>query len=104
MCNIYRYYSRTFGYGLIDVGLLVSNARVWTNVGVQRNCTITNSDQKVKLAAGESGSSSIDVDDCDEIEYVEHVQVSLTTSKNEFNKLVIRVTVKTVVKICVIIT
>ena len=70
-----RYFSRTFGYGLIDVGLLVSNAKKWTNVGQQRNCSFRG-ENVLTVNGGAKARSEISVGDCDGIGFLEHIQVT----------------------------
>ena len=77
-----RWFSPSFGYGLLDVAKLVHVAKRWRNVGEQRQCLIigTTRENIVRPNATFTSSLTINDADCQDLNYLEHVQVTFSAS------------------------
>eukprot|EP00094_Tigriopus_californicus_P007169 TCALIF_06901-PA protein Name:"Similar to Fur1 Furin-like protease 1, isoforms 1/1-X/2 (Drosophila melanogaster)" AED:0.12 eAED:0.12 QI:0/0/0/0.33/1/1/3/0/331 len=69
-----RWYSRSFGYGLIDAGKMVTIARNWSLVGNQISCIVQSSEQHVRIPRGGQHSHAIRMH-CGNMRFLEHVIV-----------------------------
>ncbi|RMX47371.1 hypothetical protein pdam_00025333, partial [Pocillopora damicornis] len=62
------YFSKYYGFGLMDAGRMVNLAKNWTQVPRQRKCKIEGSERQIP------GTVSVEVKNC-EIKFLEHVQI-----------------------------
>eukprot|EP00095_Tigriopus_kingsejongensis_P008224 maker-scaffold604_size126151-snap-gene-0.30 protein:Tk08224 transcript:maker-scaffold604_size126151-snap-gene-0.30-mRNA-1 annotation:"hypothetical protein DAPPUDRAFT_126713" len=67
-----RLYSRSFGYGLMDVGKMVKLAQSWTNVPNQQSCSMQSSTRNVKIPVGQSFTHRIKIR-CGNLKHAEHI-------------------------------
>ncbi|CAH3150856.1 unnamed protein product [Pocillopora meandrina] len=62
------YFSKFYGFGLMDAGRMVNLAKNWTQVPLQRKCEIAGSGRQIP------NTVSVEVKNC-EIKFLEHVQI-----------------------------
>ncbi|KAI3384227.1 hypothetical protein SNEBB_007136 [Seison nebaliae] len=88
------YVSHRYGFGLIDSGLLVELAEIWTNVPEMHTCKSVVNGHRERIPASSTISSTITFDACreskNEIEYIEQVQVYVTISSKRRGAIEIR--------------
>lgn len=73
-----RWFSRSFGYGLMDVGKMVELAQTWTNVPEQKKCHRSRTELRHIIQRGEIFEDTIEIKDCNGLKYLEHVQIEFS--------------------------
>uniref|UniRef100_A0A8C9TCG4 Furin, paired basic amino acid cleaving enzyme n=1 Tax=Scleropages formosus TaxID=113540 RepID=A0A8C9TCG4_SCLFO len=86
-----RRVSHSYGYGLLDAGAMVALARNWTNVGLQRKCTLSMVSEPRNIGSHLVITKSVDA--CagrpNYISSLEHVQAQLSLFYNRRGNLAI---------------
>ncbi len=72
-----RMVSHSYGYGLMDAGAMVREARGWTNVPAQEKCVVASPYYEKLIPAMGYVTVELDVKDCPDIRHLEHVVVPI---------------------------
>ncbi|CAF3367974.1 unnamed protein product [Rotaria sp. Silwood1] len=72
--------SDKFGFGVLDVGQMIALAQNWTNVNPRYDCYHEYKGSPVQLTIGASVEVNIDVDKCENVTNLEHVQANVSFS------------------------
>lgn len=73
-----RNFSHSFGYGLMDASCMVSHAKQWTTVPAQKTCSRTGGRVDTMITSKSKGQSTMRIDDCDGLKFIEHIQAHVT--------------------------
>lgn len=87
-----RNVSHSFGYGLMDAHAMVRLARVWKTVPQQNKCEIIAPHDKKTIPAKSVIILKLQVDKCDGVAVLEHVQAKLTIFSQRRGDLKIQLT------------
>ena len=69
-----RFISHSYGYGLMDAGAIVEEAKNWKIVPKQQTCVVTSPYYEKMIPAMGYITVEIDVKDCPNIRHLEHVR------------------------------
>jgi len=73
-----RNYSHSFGYGIMDAGAMVREAKSWTPVLEQKSSAVNADIGPVVIPASSSRVAKMQVTDTGDVNYLEHVQAHIT--------------------------
>ena len=78
-----RYFSHSFGYGMMDASGMVKMAQTWNNVGIQVSSLHKGANVAVNIPAKSRRSTQIEVTDHGKVNFLEHVQVYISIDSSK---------------------
>ena len=79
-------YSQVLGFGLMNAGAMVTQAKQWTTVPSQQACTTSTRTMSISTSGSKlsTDSTSVTASDCSAVVFLEHVTVNIAFTYNRY--------------------